>query len=135
MDPLTQELLLRAMPSHSKNEGNIDLEAQPRVLNPNGSVSTVDSMSFGLDGQEVLLPSVVQGGFHLSNPDAVLGEYLRTGRYLGKYPDPLSADLAGDVLHKDYAHGRFDRGKPALSINNSPIEMMINHATTLSTRK
>ena len=38
--------------------GNIDLYNRPQYRNADGSVSTVDSTSFNIQGKEVLLPSV-----------------------------------------------------------------------------
>ncbi|MFQ6937439.1 MAG: hypothetical protein ACLRSV_02790 [Oscillospiraceae bacterium] len=38
--------------------GNIDLYNRPQYRNADGSISTVDSTSFNIQGKEVLLPSV-----------------------------------------------------------------------------
>jgi len=76
--------------------GNIDTNQQPVVTNPDGSVSTVRSMSFDDDGKETLIPTVSQDGRILSNKDAI-GEYRRTGRNLGVFD---SIDQANDVAEK-----------------------------------
>jgi hypothetical protein len=89
--------------------GNIDLRQQPKVNNPDGSVSTVDSRSYGLDGSETLLPSVTSDGRHLSADDDIVGEYRRTGRHLGRFESPDQADAYARRLHDDYAAGRYSR--------------------------
>jgi len=82
--------------------GNIQLHNRPQYVQPDGSVSTVNSMSFN-DGQgEVLIPTVDydnQGVFRqLSNQEAIQ-RYQDTGRYLGRFPDIDSANLYAERLH------------------------------------
>lgn len=99
--------------------GNIDLARQPKVRNADGSVSTVDSSSYNLDGQEVLLPSVTPDGRHLVKPDgtpdhtAIIREYQKTGRHLGKFRTPEEATAYAQKLHEDYAAGRYEGGEPS----------------------
>lgn len=89
--------------------GNVDLFAQPKVKNPDGTTSTVDSSSYNIDGVEVLLPSVTPDGRHLQTEDEIIAEYERTGRHLGKFSDPDSATAYASQLHDDYAAGKYDR--------------------------
>ena len=51
--------------------GNINLANRPAVQNPDGSVSTVRSMSFNEDGKEVLVPTVSQDGRTLTPQQAI----------------------------------------------------------------
>ncbi len=88
--------------------GNIDLTKQPKVKNPDGTISTVDSRSFNFDGQEVLLPSVTPDGRHLRTDAEIIAEYKKTGRHLGKFPDVASANAAAQQLHQNYAAGKYD---------------------------
>jgi len=104
------------MPKHrvyTPDAGNVDLYAQPKVKNPDGSTSTVDSSSYGLDGLEVLLPSVTPDGRHLNTPEAIVAEYRKSGRHLGKFADPASATKYAEQLHHDYAAGKYDT-RPAV---------------------
>jgi hypothetical protein len=78
--------------------GNIDLTHRPRVKNPDGSISTVRSMSANIDGREVLLPTVSDDGRLLSNDEAI-AEYQRTGKHLGVFADPASATAYAQQLH------------------------------------
>ncbi|RWC08624.1 MAG: hypothetical protein EOS52_30080 [Mesorhizobium sp.] len=81
-------------------QGNIDLNARPIVKNPDGSYSTVRSMSFENDGgQEVLVPTVSPDGKIMSDQQS-MELYGRTGQNLGKFDNPAHADMYAEALHK-----------------------------------
>lgn len=95
--------------------GTVDVRKQPRVTNPDGTVSTVDSLSVNLDGKEVLLPTVTADGRHFTGTDQertdqAIAEYQRTGRHLGTFATPEAATAYAQRLHEDYATGRLDQG-------------------------
>ena len=77
--------------------GNIDLDARKPVINPDGSVSTEQSISVNIDGVEVLIPTVYDGKHH-SEEDAIK-HYRDTGEHLGKFSDPEAATKYADDLH------------------------------------
>jgi hypothetical protein len=82
--------------------GNIDLYDRPQYRNANGSISTVDSTSYNIDGQEVLLPTVWnQNGtpYHSSNDEEILQRYRDTGEYLGKFSTVEEANDYAEKLH------------------------------------
>ena len=87
--------------------GNIDLFNRPRVQNGDGSHSTVRSISFEEDGQEILIPTVSPDGRILSNTDAI-DLYHKTGEHLGKFASVEEANAFAQQLHEDYANGVYD---------------------------
>ena len=82
--------------------GNIDLYDRPQYRNANGSISTVDSTSYNIDGQEVLLPTVWNRNgtpYHSSNDEEILKRYRDTGEYLGKFSTVEEANDYAEKLH------------------------------------
>lgn len=82
--------------------GNIDLYDRPQYRNANGSISTVDSTSYNIDGQEVLLPTVWNRNgtpYHSSNDEEILQRYRDTGEYLGKFSTVEEANNYAEKLH------------------------------------
>lgn len=88
--------------------GNINLFSRPRVKNPDGSVSTVYSMSFNEDGQEILIPRVERTGKGILDPKAAIDQYHATGEHLGKFATPEDATAYAQQLHQDFAAGKYD---------------------------
>lgn len=123
------ELLVDAGARHAKPgtvpgqtaPGNIDLFQQPKVTNADGSVSTVDSASANIDGQEVLLSRVTPDGRHLSTDEAI-AEYQRSGKHLGMFDSPAAADAFAQKLHQDYAAGRYDRPSVVSQLGQAALE-------------
>lgn len=76
--------------SRPRVPGNIDLGSRPVVRNPEGTVSTLRSMSFGTDDGEVLIPTMADDGRQLSEQEAI-DLYRQTGRHLGIFGTPEEA--------------------------------------------
>lgn len=87
--------------------GNIDLYNRPQYRNADGSISTVDSTSFNIQGKEVLLPSVwMKDGkaYRSSDGDEILQHFYDTGEYLGVFDTVDAANSYAEKLHdaQDY---------------------------------
>jgi hypothetical protein len=78
--------------------GNVDLAKRPIVKNADGSISTVRSMSFEENGQEILVPTVSPDGKLLSNKEAI-ALYRSTGQHLGKFDVAEHATQYAQALH------------------------------------
>ncbi len=81
-------------------EGNIDLTNRPQVRNPDGSISTVRTISANFDGLEVVIPTVMDDGRIVSDKEAV-EHYLKTGKHFGKFKAAESATKFAKQLHED----------------------------------
>lgn len=82
--------------------GNIDLSARPIVRNPDGSISTVRSMSIGVGGKQYLIPTVSDEGTILSDEDAIK-RFRQTGKHLGIFDTPDNATAFAQSLHEQQA--------------------------------
>ena len=77
--------------------GNINVNDRIVFQWENGMVSTVLSKSFGIDGEFVLLPTIVNGR-PVSDKEAV-GHYQRTGEHLGIFNSQAEAKTFAERLH------------------------------------
>jgi hypothetical protein len=82
--------------------GNIDLHNRPVVHNPDGSISTVRSITIGGNGEPAYLIPTVVGNKVVSNKDAVQ-HFKDTGEHLGRFDSTDSADAYAQSLHEDQA--------------------------------
>lgn len=80
--------------------GNLDLAKRPKVRNDDGSYSTVRSMSFNEDGQEILIPTVSKSG-NLLTDEGAIALYHATGEHLGKFATPAAASAYAQKLHDE----------------------------------
>ena len=80
-------------------KGNVNLLNRPTVPNPAGGSSTLYSMSFEDNGEEVLIPRVSDDGRILSESEAI-EQYRQSGQNLGKFKSPTAATVESDFLHK-----------------------------------
>ena len=82
-------------------QGNINLNDRPKVKNPDGSYSTVRSISIDEDGKSVLIPTVI-GNKVVSNQEAI-SSYKKTGQHLGKFDSEDEATSYAKQLHNQQA--------------------------------
>ena len=78
--------------------GNIELDKRPIVQNSDGSISTVASSSYNIEGKEILLPTVSDDGRMMDDNEAV-DTYRRTGKHLGIFDTPENASKYAEALH------------------------------------
>lgn len=80
--------------------GNLPLDIRDRVQNPDGSVSTVRTISIGTDAGEVLIPTVVNG--RVVSDDEAVAHYNRTGENFGTFRSPDEATEYAQWLHRQH---------------------------------
>ena len=88
--------------------GSIDVDERPRIENPDGSVSTVISKSFNIDGKEVLIPTIDHEGKVMSDDEAIK-LYKKTGEHLGKFESAEDADRYAIALSEHQAGPKADK--------------------------
>lgn len=111
------------------NRGNVNLYKQPKVKNPDGSISTVDSVSGNVDGKELLLPTVTPDGRHFKGSAAekfqqAFTEYKKTGQYLGQFDSEGEATAYASKLHDDYAKGKYDGPAPSQYVEYKFLDLI-----------
>ena len=104
-------LFLVGAPRGLIRQGSIDLSKRPVVQNPDGTISTVRSMSIGTDEGEVLIPQVSPDG-RLLTEDEAIALYRQTGENLGVFGDPESATEYAQALHEQQAKAYSTRVTP-----------------------
>jgi hypothetical protein len=81
----------------------VNMARRPRVDWPDGKVSTTRSMSFETPQGEMLVPTIREDGWPMSNQQARQWA-LKTGRNLGTFDTPENADLYATDLHNWQAY-------------------------------
>jgi soluble lytic murein transglycosylase-like protein len=118
--------------------GNIDLTKRPIVRNPDGSISTVRSMSFEEDGKQVLIPTVAADGSRILSDKEAIDQYHQTGQHLGIFDTPEHATAYAQQLHQQqadfYLKGGTSAPLPAPGLDGlsaAQSELAQNHAKTV----
>lgn len=89
-------------------EGNIDLHNRPIYKNADGTISTVDSVTFTVDGKYVVLPTIVRdengNAKRLTTDEEIFAHYEKTGEYLGEFDTLEQANIYANRLHSAQAY-------------------------------
>ena len=80
--------------------GNIDLNNRKIVYNPDGSFSTESSFSVNIDGNEVILPTIINGK-RVSQQEAIT-HYYQTGEHLGIFNSIEAANKYAEQIHNRF---------------------------------
>lgn len=122
--------LLPGQPQGLLAPGTIDLASRPIKRNPDGTISTVLSMSIGTPQGEVLIPQIGQKG-ELYTPQQAIEAYNKTGYHLGIFNTPGAANLYANDLHASQANEYVEHDSPSwmdtwdatLRLNNPATNM------------
>lgn len=80
------------------NKGNIDITNRfDKAQNDDGSYSTVNTISIGVDGKEVLIPTTWDGKNHTE--EEAIARYEETGLHFGKFDTVDEANAYAENLH------------------------------------
>lgn len=96
--------------------GNIDPYMRKVEYRPDGSIATVESFSTNLDGNEVLLPRVIDG--RTVSHQGAINHYLQTGEHLGIFDTPEHANDYAQKFHENQAYIYRDALNNAADVNS-----------------
>lgn len=82
--------------------GNIDIHNRPVVQNPDGTISTVRSITIGTDRGTVVIPTVSEDGRIMSNEEAI-NQFKQTRQHLGIFKTEAAANKFAQSLHEQQA--------------------------------
>ena len=89
-------------------EGNIDLYNRPIYKNADGTISTVDSVTFQVDDKFVVLPTIVKDENgkpkRLESDEEIWAHYEKTGEYLGEFDTLDESNAYANKLHTAQAY-------------------------------
>ena len=109
-------------PAGLLSPGNIDLAHRPIYKQPNGQISTVNSMGIEEGGKQILIPTIVNGK-QVSKQEAIQ-HYHDTGENLGKFDTVDNANQYAQDLHRAQAEFYKSGGAPpdeAVDTGRKPI--------------
>lgn len=89
--------------------GNIDTHNRPVVKNPDGSISTVRSLTVGFGNRTFVLPTVVNG--RVVSDEEAINHFQKTGEHLGAFESLADAEDFSRRLHEDQAVEYSDRNR------------------------
>jgi len=113
------------LPQGMLEKGNIDLNNRPMVKNPDGSISTVLSMSANFDGKEYLIPMVSDEGKILTE-DQAIDYFKKTKKHLGVFNNPDSATRYAQQLHKEQEKQYVGTEQDFTTMQNEQIDKAID---------
>lgn len=90
--------------------GNIDIYNRPILKNPDGSISTVSTISVGMPEGEVLIPTISPEGKRWTEEEAIAA-YRKTGEHLGIFGTPEEATKYAQKLHRQQEQFYSRQGK------------------------
>ena len=99
--PAKAPLFTVGTPKGLRTAGNLDLNARPTVRNPDGSISTVRTITVTDPRGAWLLPTVI--GNQVVSNEAAIAHWRSTGQNLGLFDTEENADAYAQALHEQQA--------------------------------
>ena len=84
--------------------GNIDPTERPIVINKDGSIETVYSMTSEFDGIYYVIPTILRdsnGNGYRATPEEAVQEFLKTGKHMGAFIDQINANSYAIAYHEE----------------------------------
>ena len=100
--PREPKMTLRGEWPGMVESGNLDINNRPIAENPDGTTSSVYSMSIGVDDKEYLIPRISEDGRMMSEDEAV-ATFTQTGNHLGVFDTSENATAYAIALHEQQA--------------------------------